>query len=90
MLNALDCWMSFCILLLVAGTALYVDPVSKGPHLSSVVTLGLGCHVLAARGAKFNSKIRLPDVFLDPCSYHGDLYQHILDGHHGPSAEWVV
>ena len=30
MLNALDCWMSFCILILVAGTALYVDPVSKG------------------------------------------------------------
>ena len=30
MLNALDSWMSFCILLLVAGTALYVEPVSKG------------------------------------------------------------
>ena len=33
MLNALDCWMSFCILILVAGTALYVEPVSKGPDL---------------------------------------------------------
>ena len=30
MLNALDCWMSFCILILVAGTALYVEPVSEG------------------------------------------------------------
>ena len=29
MLNALDSWMSFCILILVAGTA-YVEPVSKG------------------------------------------------------------
>ena len=35
MLNALDCWMSFCILLLVAGTALYVEPVSKGPQPAS-------------------------------------------------------
>ena len=26
--------MSFCILVLVAGTALYVEPVSKGPVLS--------------------------------------------------------
>ena len=34
LLNALDCWMSFCILVLVAGTALYVEPVSKGPVLS--------------------------------------------------------
>ena len=41
MLNALDCWMSLCILILVAGTALYVEPVSKGPHLSlrSMLTL---------------------------------------------------
>ena len=29
-LNVLDCWMSFCILLLVAGTQLYVQPASKG------------------------------------------------------------
>lgn len=35
LLNALDCWMSFCILVLVAGTALYVEPVSKGPVLSA-------------------------------------------------------
>ena len=37
MLNALDCWMSFCILVLVAGTALYVEPVSKGDliHVST-------------------------------------------------------
>ena len=33
LLNALDCWMSFSILILVAGTALYVGPVAKGPHL---------------------------------------------------------
>ena len=33
MLNALDCWMSLCILILVAGTALYVEPVSKGAQL---------------------------------------------------------
>ena len=30
LLNALDCWMSYCILILVAGSALYLEPSSKG------------------------------------------------------------
>jgi len=30
MLNVLDCWMSYCILILVAGSALYLEPISKG------------------------------------------------------------
>ncbi|CAK9004731.1 unnamed protein product [Durusdinium trenchii] len=30
LLNALDCWMSYCILILVAGSALYLEPISKG------------------------------------------------------------
>ena len=30
LLNVLDCWMSYCILILVVGSALYFDPISKG------------------------------------------------------------
>eukprot|EP00434_Breviolum_minutum_P041990 symbB.v1.2.037360.t1/scaffold5277.1/size39203/2 len=29
LLNALDCWMSYCIMILVAGSALYLEPINK-------------------------------------------------------------
>ncbi|CAL1140129.1 unnamed protein product [Cladocopium goreaui] len=29
LLNALDCWMSYCIMILVAASALYVEPINK-------------------------------------------------------------
>ena len=29
LLNALDCWMSFCIMILVAGSSLYLQPINK-------------------------------------------------------------
>lgn len=30
LLNSLDCWISYCILILVAGSALYLNPVYDG------------------------------------------------------------
>lgn len=29
LLNALDCWMSYCIMILVAASALYLEPINK-------------------------------------------------------------
>ncbi|CAK9101492.1 Ephrin_rec_like domain-containing protein, partial [Durusdinium trenchii] len=34
LLNVLDCWMSYCILILVVGSALYFDPISKGAAIN--------------------------------------------------------
>ena len=60
MLNALDCWMSFCILILVAGTALYVEPVSKGQHVDAS---GSGWNVTAAPTCKGMALKRLDTMF---------------------------
>ena len=40
MLNVLDCWMSYCILILVAGSALYLEPISKGADLGGFLWAG--------------------------------------------------
>jgi len=36
LLNSLDCWISYCILILVAGSALYLNPVYDGVTTSFV------------------------------------------------------
>jgi len=44
LLNALDCWMSYCIMILVAGSSLYLQPINKSGVVSSFVdsfTLGI-------------------------------------------------
>jgi len=37
LLNALDCWMSYCIMVLVAGSALYLEPINKVGVVASFV-----------------------------------------------------
>ena len=49
LLNALDCWMSYCIMILVAASALYLEPINKQGLESAAFFWGVRSLVLCCK-----------------------------------------